>query len=150
MDTKPRCPYCSHHLHAHDMCPRNVNDPASQTCITLRIQRVYCPSCGRTHRVLPDFIVPGSQLSSQDADEILVLNARNESVAKVSNAAVTPSSAYRFIAKIKQLYQACLGAAASFRDLFKRVSVSVPGSDYLKVSPDFGSFSFFLPIQPIP
>ena len=57
----PVCPDCGHRLYRHDTCNRSVKTQSAQTVVSLTIRRVHCPHCGRTHRVLPLFVIPASR-----------------------------------------------------------------------------------------
>lgn len=57
------CPYCgaSHSCHTHASYERNLIDFISGRTVyhSVRVQRVIC-SCGHTHAILPDLIIPYS------------------------------------------------------------------------------------------
>lgn len=57
---------CGHSacLHIHAYYKRDVH--SSSGCHTLRIQRLKCSECGRTHAILPSSIVPYQQVSLED------------------------------------------------------------------------------------
>ena len=61
---KETCPYCgaSHSCHSHDSYDRNLIDFISGRPVyhTVFICRVICRSCGHTHAILPDLIIPYS------------------------------------------------------------------------------------------
>ncbi|WP_423190759.1 DUF6431 domain-containing protein [Allobaculum mucilyticum] len=65
------CPDCGHRLYRHDTCNRSVKTQSAQTVVSLTIHRVHCPHCGRTHRVLPLFVIPSFQICSDTAAEII-------------------------------------------------------------------------------
>ena len=62
---------CGHSgcLHIHAYYERHLKTPLGR--IKLRICRVKCECCGKTHAVLPSFIVPYSQISLPDQVDIL-------------------------------------------------------------------------------
>lgn len=52
-----KCPYCgTAHMERHGYYRRYIN--ISETKHYIKILRVRCKICGRTHAVLPDFIIP--------------------------------------------------------------------------------------------
>lgn len=59
---KETCPYCSSRGNCirHAWYERNLVwfDGHSQICFRIRILRVKCETCGHTHAILPDIIVP--------------------------------------------------------------------------------------------
>ena len=61
---KETCPYCgaSHTCHSHASYDRNLIDFISGRPVyhTVCICRVICRSCGHTHAILPDLIIPYS------------------------------------------------------------------------------------------
>ena len=55
------CPDCNHCLHCHGTYTRYVL--IERVKIPLNIRRVRCPICGKTHAILPAWIVPYVQRS---------------------------------------------------------------------------------------
>ena len=52
------CPFChSSDLRKHSKYERTIID-TDDDLITINIQRVYCKHCGRTHAIMPVFLVP--------------------------------------------------------------------------------------------
>lgn len=70
-----RCPYCNRvGFIIHGYYRRRLKRDYStnhETDNYLTVMRVACPECGRTHAVLPDFIIPYSQLSLPDTITII-------------------------------------------------------------------------------
>ena len=62
---------CGHSgcLHIHAYYERHLKTPSGR--IKLRICRVKCECCGKTHAVLPSFIVPYSQIPLQDQTAVI-------------------------------------------------------------------------------
>lgn len=68
------CKYCGYEgmLHRHGYYSRNV---ITRHCIKrINILRVKCPSCGKTHAVLPNFLIPYYQYSLEFIFECLYLS----------------------------------------------------------------------------
>ena len=57
-----QCPHCHHHgsFYLWGVYQRKFRLPDS--AVSLRIQRIRCNSCGHTHALLPDWIIPYSQI----------------------------------------------------------------------------------------
>lgn len=77
-----RCPYCKQvGFIVHGYYRRRLKRDFSanhETDNFLTIMRVACSECGRTHAVLPDFIVPYSQLSLPDTISIIETDSPTE------------------------------------------------------------------------
>ena len=54
--------------------------------ILLRIQRVQCAHCGRTHAILPDTLVPYSRIPLEDQRQIILSCEANEDCESVQQA----------------------------------------------------------------
>ena len=68
------CKFCGYEgmLHRHGYYSRNV---ITRHCIRrISILRVRCPSCGKTHAVLPSFLIPYYQYSLEFIFECLYLS----------------------------------------------------------------------------
>lgn len=53
----------------HGTYPRNIK--LSEGKLTLKIQRVKCNSCGKTHAILPEWIIPYSSVTLSDQTKII-------------------------------------------------------------------------------
>lgn len=77
-----RCPYCNQvgfTVHGYYSRRLKRNYLANhETDNFLVIMRVVCSECGKTHAILPNFIVPYSQLSLSDTIAIIVTESSNE------------------------------------------------------------------------
>lgn len=64
------CPHCSHHSWSfHDSYFRYID---FLTCkVRIRIKRIICSSCGKTHAILIESMVPFSCLSHDDIINVL-------------------------------------------------------------------------------
>jgi hypothetical protein len=51
------CPACGGELKFYDTCKRSLKLPLGLT-ITLLLRRLLCEDCKKTHRELPDFVIP--------------------------------------------------------------------------------------------
>ena len=140
----PVCPDCGHRLYRHDTCNKSVKIQSAQTVASLTIRRVHCPHCGRTHRVLPLFVIPSFQICSDTAAEIIQLHNSGKPVSKQSNGLVDASTAYRFLNQMKKRFSAVLKRLRTFNDLFTCSAVKI--GPYLMISPGFLHFSIFQPI----
>jgi hypothetical protein len=56
------CENCGRHLHKHGHYRRSV--VTKQETIQIPIYRQYCPSCGKTITLLPDFLVPWARVAT--------------------------------------------------------------------------------------
>lgn len=83
------CPHC----HSHDLIrwgnyERNViffsKDITNTESLILKIQRVMCKSCGKTHALLPFGIIPYKQFTDEVISKIL-FELTNNSLEDVSN-----------------------------------------------------------------
>lgn len=57
------CPYCRGKLYVHGTCRRKVRD-AEENCTVLRLRVLACRDCGKTHRELPEGVVPYKRYGS--------------------------------------------------------------------------------------
>lgn len=144
MEQCPVCPHCQQPLYRHDSCSRRVKMPFLEILLNLTLRRVRCPHCGRTHRVLPSFIIPGFQICSQTAAEIIQLHNAGKSVFSHSDPLVDSSSAYRFLKKLKTRFSAVISLLRSFGDLF--TCSAVKAGSYITIQPRFSHFSIFQPV----
>lgn len=65
------CPYCGHSgCTVHAYYERTVKSPTGS--FKLLVLRVKCTTCGKTHAILPDSIVPYSSVSMEDTVEIIL------------------------------------------------------------------------------
>ena len=77
---------CGHSgsLSVHAYYHRSVKVPDGK--LRLRICRVVCSSCGRTHALLPSFVVPYSQIPLQEQVEIISTYEKSDSMEDIMNA----------------------------------------------------------------
>ena len=64
------CPDCGMKLLFHGTCKRKVREQEKTRCYMLRV--LFCKSCKRTHRELPDFIVGYKRYSRDELCEIVM------------------------------------------------------------------------------
>lgn len=64
------CPDCGMKLLFHGTCKRKVREQEKTRCYVLRV--LFCKSCKRTHRELPDFIVGYKRYSRDELCEIVM------------------------------------------------------------------------------
>ena len=64
------CPDCGMKLFFHGTCKRKVRAQEQTRCYVLRV--LFCKSCKRTHRELPDFIVGYKRYSRDELCEIVM------------------------------------------------------------------------------
>ena len=139
MSSSPTCPFCSSKLHKHDSFNRTFYCALGKINIVCR--RVYCPHCGKTHRVLPSYIIPGHQISSVDADTLLFLVGDRQSCTLFSlESLLSFSSIYLFFKKIKNYFHDALNAK-SFYSLFPSQNNGL----YRELVTDFFHFRIFQP-----
>ena len=58
------CPVCGGRLFVHGTCRRGMKDETEQVR-ELRLRVLECENCGRTHREIPDMLVPYKRYSAQ-------------------------------------------------------------------------------------
>lgn len=54
----PCCPDCGQKMKVHGTCKRNVRTAQDPDGKQYRLRVLICRPCGKTHRELPDFVVP--------------------------------------------------------------------------------------------
>jgi len=65
------CPHCNHTgVAVHAYYERTVR--AEEEPFRLVVVRVICSSCGKTHAILPDTLVPYSSITMQDTIDIIM------------------------------------------------------------------------------
>ena len=139
MSSSPTCPHCSGKLHKHDFFSRTFYCTLGK--ITLLLQRVYCPRCGKTHRVLPSYIIPAHQISLDSADCLLNLVANNKTCTVFSlDSLLSFSAIFLFFQKIKRYFHDAL-KEKSFYDLFQSQNIGL----YRELLTDFFHFRIFQP-----
>ncbi len=142
MSTSPPCPHCSAKLYRHDRCLRSFYFGAEKVSISIR--RVRCPRCGKVHRILPSFIVPGFQICSMDADRLVLLAVSHSPfTGDFVESMISFSSAYRFLRKIRTRFHHVLHRLTSFASLF--TFSADRQKHYRCLFPDFGPFLLFQP-----
>jgi len=57
------CPYCNGKLYVRGTCRRKVRDAEDQ-CTVLRLRVLACRNCGKTHRELPEGVIPYKRYGS--------------------------------------------------------------------------------------
>ena len=58
------CPVCHHKLFVHGTCKRKIrNEDGRVQILCLRV--LECESCGKTHREIPDILVPYKRYSAE-------------------------------------------------------------------------------------
>ena len=62
------CPICTGNLLMHGTCVRKLRMPDKDMELSLRV--LYCPECKRTHRELPDLIIPYKRHCAQTYAEV--------------------------------------------------------------------------------
>ena len=88
------CPECGHHLHCHGSYVRYVLIDGVK--IPLTVRRVRCPICGKTHAVLPFWLVPYVQVPLPEIIDII--KKQKESIHY-------NQERYRFLRMFKQLWE---------------------------------------------
>ena len=58
------CPVCGGRLFVHGTCERKSRDETGQVHL-LQLRVMECESCGRTHREIPDILVPYKRYSTE-------------------------------------------------------------------------------------
>lgn len=64
MEKEYLCSICGNKLRYYDSVPRVMRTKNRYT-IWIKVQRFRCPSCGRIHRKLPDYIFPYKQYEAE-------------------------------------------------------------------------------------
>jgi hypothetical protein len=64
------CPVCGEPLHFHGRCRRFVRTQTWEQRIEMSIRVLYCMSCCRFHRELPDFLAPFKHFSLEMVSKI--------------------------------------------------------------------------------
>lgn len=88
------CPDCNHCLHCHGTYTRYVLIEGVK--IPLKIRRVRCPICGKTHAILPTWLVPYIQIPLPEIIDII--KKRKESIHY-------NQERYRFLRMFKDLWE---------------------------------------------
>lgn len=98
---------CGHSgcLHIHGYYERFLKTPAGK--LKFRICRVRCECCGKTHAVLPSFIVPYSQISIQDQTDIICASETDSSLESVmqSNPSIDESNCRHIIRQYRRFWK---------------------------------------------
>lgn len=68
-----KCPYCGGKLASRGMVKRIVKVGNGETSI-VKIKRCYCLSCGKWHRIIPDYIIPYKHYRKEIVDGTVDLN----------------------------------------------------------------------------
>ena len=99
---KIRCPHCSHcGAVIHGYYLRKVKTPVGKLC--LRIMRIRCSFCGKTHAVLVSALIPYSQISFSDTLAILVSDNTEERKALMEeNNLIDESDIYRVLSSFNK------------------------------------------------
>ena len=73
-----QCPHCHHHgsFYLWGIYRRTFRLP--DLSVSLRIQRIRCNSCGHTHALLPDWIIPYSQIRLSVCAAVIVASESGE------------------------------------------------------------------------
>lgn len=100
------CPCCGFKgdCHIHGYYSRYILDfrKGKPHCVRIRVMRVMC-SCGHTHAILPDFIVPYRQLSLKYLIQILfAFCARRQTIENICQRYQVDAS---FLYRLKALYE---------------------------------------------
>lgn len=121
------CKFCGYEgmLHRHGYYSRNVITRYSINRIN--ILRVKCPSCGKTHAVLPSFLIPYYQYSFEFIFECLYLSfVMKDSYSKIvnlfnnlnSNLSLSPSNIYSFKKRMNANVYVVNSFFANFNSLY--------------------------------
>ena len=98
---------CGHSgcLHIHAYYERHLKTPSGR--IKLRICRVKCECCGKTHAVLPSFIVPYSQISLLDQTAVIRASETGSSMESVmqGNACIDESNCRQIIRQYRKYWK---------------------------------------------
>lgn len=98
---------CGHSgcLHIHGYYERFLKTPEGR--LKLRICRVRCECCGKTHAVLPSFIVPYSQISIQDQTNIIRTYETGSSMENVmmTNTSIDESNCRHIIRQYRKYWK---------------------------------------------
>ena len=96
------CPHCRHTgmtVHGYYSRDLKVGDGKTELVIT----RVKCPFCGKTHAILPDSIVPYSQIGMEDTIVIIVsTNAKERRSVMEQTPSIDESDVYRVLRNYKK------------------------------------------------
>ena len=92
-------------LHIHAYYERHLKTPSGR--IKLRICRVKCECCGKTHAILPSFIVPYSQISLQDQTAVIQASETGSSMETVmqGNAYIDESNCRHIIRQYRKYWK---------------------------------------------
>lgn len=120
-------------LHIHGYYERFLKTPAGK--LKFRICRVRCECCGKTHAVLPSFIVPYSQISIQDQTNIIRTYETGSSMETVmmTNTSIDESNCRHIIRQYRKYWKT--------KFLFGRISTT-PLSELISASFHFFSYQF--------
>jgi len=114
------CPCCGNtgNLRIHAYYSRSVFRGSEK--ITLTITRVICRSCGRTHALLPAWLVPYSRISLDDHVYIIAEGFSRESAARIQLRlpSVTESGILRILRTYRNHWKERLAASrCGFKDI---------------------------------
>lgn len=104
-----QCPFCHNNgMRIHAYYHRRVKYPCTSEKTILRILRVRCTNdeCRRTHAVLPDSIIPGSQISLEETIRIIMPEESSEDMNAIldDNCLLSPNDIYYTRRKLKRLW----------------------------------------------
>jgi len=85
---KIECVCSSRGMKVHGYYERSIHSSEGKT--KLRVMRLKCPCCGRTHAVLPSVLVPYQQLCVRDQHQMVIAYEKGESPENVC----TPEAAF--------------------------------------------------------
>ena len=104
-----QCPFCHNNgMRIHAYYHRRIKYSFTSEKTILRILRVRCTNddCRRTHAVLPDSIIPGSQISLEETIRIVMSEERTEDMNAIldNNCLMSPNDFYYTRRKLKRLW----------------------------------------------
>lgn len=106
----PICPICNGKCHNHCWYVRKVRGPDH---IIIKILRVKCIHCKRTHAILPDFIFPKGRYSQSVREETVVDCEMKEKTQEEASQIQTVETTRRWIKRYRETIETIVTALQS-------------------------------------
>ncbi|WP_373865259.1 DUF6431 domain-containing protein [Paenibacillus koleovorans] len=104
------CETCGHSLHKHGRYYRSVT--TKYRLEQIPIYRLYCPDCGKTTSLLPDFLVPWARFATWVREAAITRKLRGFSYRQVRTTTTVPAVRYSH-STIKRWWRRHLQTASS-------------------------------------
>lgn len=108
------CPICGEGVHIHGYYNRKLN--FGEDKVSIKILRVKCIGCNRTHAVIPDFVSPRKHFSAAEREAVIEERENGIPIERIESAA-SVSTVKRWISEFERKSTEILGVLGSM--LFK-------------------------------